>query len=290
MATLKEFNALIRNENTQQYLVDVLGERKASFVSNLTALVSNDKKLQECEPLTIMYAALTATSLNLPLDKNLGFAYVIPYKNNRSGISEAQFQMGYKGIKQLAIRSNQFQLINATDVREGELVGRDFLTGLVQFKWNETPQRTQLPIIGYVAYFQLNNGYSKMLYMSREEVDAHAKRYSQTYNSKYESTRASSKWTTDFDAMALKTVTKLLLSKGDAPMSVDITTALAADQSVQRRAGEYIYVDNSNSEAKSQLSEIAREKVLNSSEEVDAEEVVANEEQKSENLFDNEGD
>ena len=82
MSNLKEFNLVIRNQNTQAYLQDVLGEKKETFVSNLTALVSNDTKLQECKPVTLMYAALTATALDLPLDKNLGFAYVIPYKNN----------------------------------------------------------------------------------------------------------------------------------------------------------------------------------------------------------------
>lgn len=94
MSTLKDFNAMIRMPYTQSYLADVLGEKKDQFVTNITALVANDKKLQECVPATIMHAAITATALDLPLDKNLGFAYVIPYANKREGISEAQFQLG----------------------------------------------------------------------------------------------------------------------------------------------------------------------------------------------------
>ena len=91
---LKVFNDTITNQRTQEYLMNVLGEKKSSFVNNLTALVANNVKLQECEPLTLIYAGIKATALDLPLDQNLGFAYVIPYKNNREGKTEAQFQIG----------------------------------------------------------------------------------------------------------------------------------------------------------------------------------------------------
>ena len=127
---LKLFNQTINSPSTQKYLSDVLGERKMSFVNNLVALVANNAMLQECEPYTLMFAAMKATALNLPLDKSLGFAYVLPYKDNKKGITVAQFQLGYKGVKQLALRSGSFKTIpNATDVREGELVSRNRLTG-----------------------------------------------------------------------------------------------------------------------------------------------------------------
>lgn len=264
MSNLKEFNAIIRSQNTQAYLMDVLGEQKNEFVSNLTALVSNDKNLQQCAPLTLMYSALTATALKLPLDKNLGFAYVIPYNNRKAGTCEAQFQLGVKGYKQLAIRSGQFKVINATDVREGEMLERDFLTGDIKFKWDNTPERINKKIVGYVAFFELINSFKKTLYMSVEEVEAHAKRYSQTYASKTEYIRNSSKWTTDFDAMALKTVVKRLLSH-DAPLSVDMSTALKADQSVQHNAGEYTYLDNGN-DAKNRLTELAEQEIVEDAE------------------------
>ena len=96
-------------------------KRKNSFVNNITALVSNNQKLQECEPLSLMYAGIKATALDLPLDANLGFAYVIPFRNNRENKVEAQFQMGYKGFIQLAIRSGQFKTINVTEVKDGRV-------------------------------------------------------------------------------------------------------------------------------------------------------------------------
>lgn len=242
MSNLTLFNKTLNGERTQNYLMKVLGEKKSQFVSNLTSLVANDKNLQECEPLTLMYAGITATALDLPLNKNLGFAYVIPYKNGKTNTTEAQFQLGYKGLIQLAIRSGQFSKINVTDIREGELENFDLLTGELTFKAKEN--RFSLPIIGYVAFFSLNNGFEKTLYMTKEEVEAHGLRYSQTFASKNDYVRKSSKWATDFDAMAKKTVLKLLLSRF-APLSVDMQKAVVMDQAVVRN-DDFTpqYVDN----------------------------------------------
>lgn len=273
MSNLKEFNLVIRNQNTQAYLQDVLGEKKETFVSNLTALVSNDTKLQECKPVTLMYAALTATSLDLPLDKNLGFAYVIPYKNNRERTTEAQFQLGAKGIKQLAIRSGQFIGMNVTDVREGEIAGRNRMTGEMTFNWIEDDEeREKAKVVGYLAWFKLVNGFEKTKYMTVEEIKAHATRYSQTYSSKNDYVRKNSKWATDFDKMAEKTVMKLLLSK-DAPLSVEMQTAFRADQSVQREEGKYIYSDNGNEATKSKLTELAEDNAEAKNDDAEYEEV-----------------
>lgn len=243
MANLQLFNQTIANPRTQEYLAQVLGEKRASFVNNLTALVANNTKLQECEPLGLMYAGIKATALDLPLDPNLGFAYVIPYKNNRENKTEAQFQIGYKGFIQLAIRSGQFQSINVTEVKDGELVNEDMLTGDLTFKRAAANVREGLKTVGYAAFFRLNNGFEKSLYFTVEAVEAHAKKYSQTYGSKYESTRNSSKWATDFDAMAKKTVLKLLLSKY-APLSVEMQMAKDADQGIIDRDGKARYIDN----------------------------------------------
>ena len=259
MSTLKDFNALMRLDYTQKYLQDVLGEKAQSFVTSLTEIVSNDKMLQGCDPNTIMFAGITAASMNLPLNKNLGRAYVIPY-NNRNG-KVAEFQVGYKGFIELAQRTNQFARINATDVREGEYKGVNRLTGDINFEWDDTPERDGKKIIGYVAYFRLINGFSKSMYMTVDEVNKHALRYSQTYRN--EKAKATSKWTTDFDAMAKKTVLKLLLSKW-APLSLDMEKAVLADQSVQREAGEYTYIDNEK--AKAELAERAKERVAEDAE------------------------
>ena len=282
MSNLKEFNLVIRNQNTQAYLQDVLGEKKETFVSNLTALVSNDTKLQECKPVTLMYAALTATALDLPLDKNLGFAYVIPYKNNRERTTEAQFQLGAKGIKQLAIRSGQFTGMNVTDVREGEIAGRNRMTGEMTFNWIEDDdERDKAKVVGYLAWFKLVNGFEKTKYMTVDEIKSHATRYSQTYSSKNDYVRNNSKWATDFDKMAEKTVMKLLLSK-DAPLSVEMQTAFRADQSVQREEGKYIYSDNGNEAAKSKLTELAEDNAECKNDDAEYEEVNETETKESE--------
>lgn len=258
---LKAFNQMITSPSTQKYLADVLGERKGSFVNNITALVANNALLQDCDSYTIMFAGMKATALNLPLDNSLGFAYVLPYKDNKRGITVAQFQLGYKGVKQLALRSGQFSVIpNATDVREGELVSRNRLTGECKFNFvDDEEEREKLPVIGYVSYFKLLNGAESTFYMSLKEMEAHALRYSQTYRSTNPKVKAASKWTTDFGDMAKKTVVKLNLSK-NAPLSVEMADAIKADQSVMYSQDEYSYVDNEQQEVDMAAAQAVAEK------------------------------
>jgi recombination protein RecT len=188
---------------------------------------------------------LKATALNLPLENSLGMAYCIPYKNNKDNTTVAQFQLGYKGFKQLALRSGQFSVIpNATDIKEGELKSRNRLTGECVFEFIEDDkERAKAKTIGYASYFKLINGAESTFYMSIEEMEAHALRYSQTYRSKNDYTKKSSKWTTDFDDMAKKTVIKLNLSR-NAPLSVEMQDAIKADQSVMYEADKYEYTDS----------------------------------------------
>lgn len=242
--SLKTFNQTITSPATQKYLTDLLHERKGQFVSNLTALVANNANLQECEPYTLMFAALKATALSLPIEPSLGMAHVIPYKNKKRGVTEAQFQLGYKGFQQLALRTGQYKRINTTEVREGELGKRNRLTGEIEWNWIEDEaKRLKTPVIGYVNYFCLLNGFESTFYMSKEEMDAHALRYSQTYKSNISYIKEQSKWTTDFDAMALKTVIKLNLSKNGV-LSTELQEAIRADQSVMREENKYEYTDN----------------------------------------------
>ena len=247
---MQKFNRCITNTEVQSYLSQVLGEKKSSFVNNITALVANDAKLQECKPMSLIYAGIKATALDLPLDQNLGFAYVIPYKCKTG--TEAQFQMGYKGFIQLAIRTGQFRTINVTEVVDGEIASENLITGEIQFV--RANDRASRPVVGYVAFFSLLNGFSKMLYMTVEDIKAHAKRYSQTYSSSKDWVRESSKWTTDFDAMAKKTVLKLLLNRY-APLSVEMRSAVIADQTVLNSDGQPDeYVDNPMPEEQPQAS------------------------------------
>lgn len=245
---LQRLNSYISHNATQEYLKKVLSDKKDAFVSNLVSLVANNAKLQECEPATLMYGAIRATASDLPLDPAFGCAYLIPYKNNKLGITEAQFQIGYRAYGQLALRSGLFKCINDTDVREGELVNRNRLTGQIDFNFEQDDKRrSELPIIGYVSYFQLLNGFESTLYMSVEELKAHGLRYSQTYRSQYANVRDSSKWVTDFHEMCRKTVIKLHLSR-KAPLSVEMQNAIRDDQAVFRSADAPEYVDTTGDE------------------------------------------
>nr|UWF85862.1 MAG: RecT family protein [Bacteriophage sp.] len=245
---MQRLNSYISHNATQEYLKKVLSDKKDAFVSNLVSLVANNAKLQECEPATLMYGAIRATASDLPLDPAFGCAYLIPYKNNKLGITEAQFQIGYRAYGQLALRSGLFKCINDTDVREGELVNRNRLTGQIDFNFEQDDKRrSELPIIGYVSYFQLLNGFESTLYMSVEELKAHGLRYSQTYRSQYANVRDSSKWVTDFHEMCRKTVIKLHLSR-KAPLSVEMQNAIRDDQAVFRSADTPEYVDTTGDE------------------------------------------
>lgn len=235
---LQKFNAMLENTRTQEYLSNVLGEKKQTFVSNMVALVSSNKALSECDPSTIMFSCLKATALGLAIDPSLGLAWVLPYRDNKNNTTVATFQLGAKAYTQLALRTAQYKKINVRDVREGEIVGEDFVSGEMQFKKLEK-DREKAPIVGYVAMFELINGFSKQLYMSNEEIDAHAKRFSQTYRKGY------GLWA-DKDMrpkMAEKTVLKLLLSKWGV-LSVEMEQAIKSDSAVLGENNSVRYVDN----------------------------------------------
>lgn len=235
---LQKFNAMLENTRTQEYLTNVLGEKKQTFVSNMVALVSSNKALSECDPSTIMFSCLKATALGLAIDPSLGLAWVLPYRDNKNNTTVATFQLGAKAYTQLALRTAQYKKINVRDVREGEIVGEDFVSGEMQFK-KLVKDREKAPIVGYVAMFELINGFSKQLYMSIEEIDAHAKRFSQTYRKGY------GLWA-DKDMrpkMAEKTVLKLLLSKWGV-LSVEMEQAIKSDSAVLGENNSVRYVDN----------------------------------------------
>lgn len=248
MSNLQKFNQTITNQKTQDYLNQVLGEKKSAFVNNMTALVSNNASLQACEPVSLLYAGIKATALDLPLDQNLGFAYVIPFRNTKENKTDAQFQIGYKGLLQLALRSGQFKNINVRDVREGEITGEDFISGEIQFKRLDTNRETA-KIIGYVAFFRLINGFEKMSYWTVDEITAHGKKFSQTFKKGF------GLWATDFESMAEKTVLKMLISKY-APLSIEMQNALKYDQAVIKNENEVVYSDNISEENEKAISVI----------------------------------
>jgi hypothetical protein len=219
----------LNTPKTAVFLEQTLGKRKSEFVSNLISISETDKNLSKCSQGELMKCALNATALNLPLNKNLGYAYVIAYNIKQpDGTSKMtpQFQMGYKGFIQLAIRSGQYKTINTCEVREGE-IKRNKFTGHIEFL-GENPDGE---VIGYLAYIELLNGFQQSLYMSIEQVQYHAKKFSKTFNS-YDSV-----WRKDFDAMAKKTVLKLLLNRYGV-LSVEMQNAIEKDQTDSH--GQYI--------------------------------------------------
>ena len=210
----------LNTPSVDESLNKMLGERKAEFVSNLISLCDADKNLAECDPAALMRCAMNATSLNLPLNKNLGFAYVIPYNQsvedgvNEKGIklykkiSVPQFQIGYKGFIQLGIRTGYYKYLNATEIREGE-IERNKITGEIKL----IKEYPDAKIVGYIAYLELQSGFTASYYMSNEQIEAHAFRFSKSYQYDKKNKTMSSKWS-DPDArpaMCKKTVLKALI-------------------------------------------------------------------------------
>jgi recombination protein RecT len=209
--------SLVHNEEFVSKAQDILQDGTPQFMASVLTLANSNKLLGECDPIKLYNCCLMAAALKLPFNQNLGQAYIVPFKG------EPQLQIGWKGFIQLAQRSGQFKRINCSDVREGEILKRDRLTGEIEFEWLDDAEREKKPVIGYVAYFELLNGYQQTLYMSKAEVEAHAKKYSQTYKQGF------GVWKDNFDAMARKTLIKRILNQF-APLSVDMAKAMEYDQ------------------------------------------------------------
>ncbi len=252
MAT--DIKKYINSPSVQDKIKELLNERASQFVVSLLASVNTNQMLAQCEPASVLNAAMTAASLDLPINQNLGFAYIIPYNEKQpdgTWQKKAQFQMGYKGFIQLAQRTKQYKTINVTDVREGEIEYYDRLTGEIIFNWHDDVgvKRNSLPILGYVAYFELTNGFKKMMLMTTQELKDHGVKFSKTAR------KGNGLWIEEFDSMARKTVLKLLVSKY-GPMTTELQKAALADQAVVKGEEEYEYIDNKDESPE----EIAKEK------------------------------
>lgn len=208
-------------DDVKKKFVEILGKRGNQFVASVLQLSLTDSNLSVATPASVYGSAMIAATLDLPVNKNLGYAWIIGYKN-RQGVVEAQFQMGYKGFIQLALRSQQYEKINAIPVYENQFKKWNALTETLDADFDIDGEGK---IVGYVSYFQLRNGFEKIVYWSRKKVEDHAKKYSKTY------AFSNSTWKTDFDAMALKTVLKNTLDKWGI-LSVEMQQALLSDQAV----------------------------------------------------------
>lgn len=251
MSNKKTVNSILSQESVKARFIEILGKNANAFVSSIISATKSNSTLSDCEPESVISSAVIAATLNLPIQSNLGFAHIVPYK--KDGVSVAQFQMGYKGYIQLALRTGQYKNINASEIYEGELIKHDRITGDVEI---DTSKKKSNKIVGYVSYFKLLNGFEKMLYMSKEQIEIHGGKYSKSYSQKY------GRWQQDFDSMALKTVIKLLLSKYGI-LSVDMQTAIIVDQSVIKNAEtmdvEYVDGTSLDNEKPSTESKIVKE-------------------------------
>lgn len=230
----------------QKKFRDILGEKAPQFMASIVNAVTRSDKLRECQPESVINAAMIAATYDLPIDANLGFSAIVPYKDK--GKNVAEFQVMYRGFIQLAIRSGEYQDMNCSEVYADELLSYNPITGEVVF--TDDFARTKMRaygdprnIIGYYAWFRLNMGFSHGLYMTRAEMENHARRYSASYKLDLQNGWRSSKWSQDFDAMAKKTVIKRLLSKWGI-LSIDMQGAIRDDQKVYDAEGNGAYLDN----------------------------------------------
>jgi recombination protein RecT len=217
LTPIQKFKSVVNAESVQEQFKNALAEGAPLFVASLIDIYGNDSYLQKCDPKAVIMEALKAATLKLPINKSLGFAYIVPYKN------EPQFQVGYKGYIQLAMRTGQYKYINADVVFEGELKGHNKLTGEIDISGEAKTDK----VVGYFAYIETVNGFKKTVYWNKQKITEHAKRYSKSYVSN------NSPWKSNFDEMALKTMLRHLLSKYGI-MSVELMNAFSADTSDER--------------------------------------------------------
>lgn len=228
--------AMIKAPAIRERFNEVLGKKASVFMSSVISAYKTNKNLGECEPMSVISAALQAASLDLPINQSLGMAHIVPYSK------VGQFQIGWKGLVQLAQRTGLYETMNASLIHEGQLVSEDEFTGEFVFK----KERISDKVIGYLFYFKLLNGYRKQIYWPKEKVEAHAKRYSKSFS------HENGRWKLDFDAMALKTVVIEGLKKW-GPMSIEMQTvqkAISTDQAVIDIKGEVVEYPDAPEEQK----------------------------------------
>ncbi len=219
LAPVERLKHILSAESVQEQFENALQENRGAFVASLIDIYGSDRALQQCDPKQVVMEALKAATLKLPLNKALGFSWLVPYKQGNPPVSVAQFQVGYKGYIQLAQRTGQYRYINADVVFEGELVRADKLTGEIDL----SGVRLSDQVLGYFAYIETVNGFRKTVFWTVDHITAHAKRFSKSYAYK------DSAWQTNFDAMALKTVLRHVLGHYGI-LSVELMNAVGVDR------------------------------------------------------------
>ncbi len=245
VAPTQRIQALLQTPQIKARFDEVLGKRAPAFMSSIISAVNSTPALRDCDPMSVISSAAIAAAVDLPINPSLGLAYIVPYK----GV--AQFQIGWKGFVQLALRSGQYKTINLTPVLEGQISSHNPFTGEMEFDASVTSGK----IAGYLLYFKLLNGYEKYFYMTRADCEAHGKKYSATFKKGF------GVWVDNFDAMALKTVAKMGLSKYGV-LSVEMQKAVEMDQREITPEGEpkYVDIDLTPSDAAAEANKRIREK------------------------------
>jgi len=236
------FSMTINSDAYKRMINNTLGDAKkaARFVTAITSAVSTNPALQNCEASTIVSAGLLGETLNLSPSPQLGQYYLVPFNDRKNNRVTAQFQLGYRGMLQLAQRSGEYKRINAMAVKEGELIHYDPFNDEIELQYtDDEEQRENLPTIGYFAMFEYHNGFKKVLYWSRAKMEAHAEKYSMGYKAH----KGYTFWEKDFDAMAVKTMLRQLISKWGV-MSLEMQKAYEADMGVINQDGSIDYVDS----------------------------------------------
>lgn len=237
------FSVMIQTDTYKNLINNTLGDpkRASGFVTAITSAVATNPQLVDCDPATILSAGLLGETLQLSPSPQLGQYYLVPFNDRKLGRKVAQFQLGYKGYIQLAIRSGQYKKLNAMAIKEGELIRYDPLNEEIEVQLIEDETaREAAPTIGYYAMFEYLNGFRKVIYWSKEKMQNHALEYSQGYRAH----KGYTFWENDFDSMAIKTMLRQLISKWGI-MSIEFQKAYEADMGVLRPGTDKIdYVDN----------------------------------------------
>lgn len=221
---LPAIRSVIQSDSVQNSIRARLGEKAGTFTTSLLDVIGESYQLQQCDPILVVKEAMKSAGLDLPMNKNLGFAYLIPYKER--GKMTPHFQMGYKGFIQLAIRTGQYRHLNADAIYEGE----EFIVDRIRGTLEIAGKRTSDKAIGYFCYMELLNGFQKATAWSKERVLEHALKFSKSYEAyKQGRTKTIPVWETDFDGMAKKTMILQLVPKY-GPMTIEMSTAMASDR------------------------------------------------------------
>lgn len=233
--------AYLTRDAVKNQINSIVGSKDGQrFISAIVSAVNANPALQECTNQSILSGALLGESLKLSPSPVMGNYYLVPYKDSKTGTTVAQFQMGYKGYIQLAIRSGYYKKLNVIAIKEGELVRFDPLNEEIEVNLIEDEEeREKAETIGYFATYTYMNGFKKSIYWSKKKMIAHAERYSAGYRKKSGHTF----WEKDFDAMAYKTMLRQLISKWGI-MSIDLTQALENDMAVINEDNSKVFVDN----------------------------------------------